>query len=105
MKNEEIKKYQDFLKLKGFQLKKSKENFYQDDGIFWEYLVTGDDLWKIMLCEKFNKMFNENICLTDYIQVVGLRCNGDVSECAFFADFSYRKMTVENFLQFVEEVM
>lgn len=24
MKNEEIKKYQDFLKLKGFQLKKSK---------------------------------------------------------------------------------
>ena len=47
-----------------------------------------------MLCEKFNKMFNENICLTDYIQVVGLRCKDDFSECAFFADFSYRKTPI-----------
>ena len=105
MQNEKIKSYQDFLKSKGFQLKSTRENFYHDEGIFWEYIVTGDDLWKSNLCKKFNQMFDENICLEDYIQVVGLRCEDDFSECAFFADFSYCKMTVENFLQFVEEVM
>lgn len=105
MQNEEIKKYHDLLKSKGFQLKNTKENFYQDEGVFWEYLVTGDDLWKIMLCEKFNKMFHENISLEDYYQVVGLRCKDDFSECAFFADFFYHKMSVESLLQFVEEVM
>lgn len=105
MQNEEIKKYQDFLKSKGFQLKNTNENFYHDEGVFWEYLVIGDDLWKANLCETWNKMFHENISLEDYCQVVGLRCKDDFSECAFFADFSYRKMSVEKFLQFVEEVM
>lgn len=100
---QDIKKYQDFLKSKRFQRKNPKENFYQDDGVFWEYLITDDDLWKVSLCEKFNQMFHTNICLTDYIQVVGLRCKDDFSECAFFADFSYRKLSADNMMKFIKE--
>jgi len=103
MNNKKMKRYLDLLKSNGFQFK--NKNFYGKEGQFLEYLVAGDNLLKSALCNHFNTMFNENMGEEEYVQVVGLYCKEDFSECGFFADFSCCKLSTDNFIQFVEKVL